>query len=113
MTRFATSEDVIEYFGGRQAGTMRALVAVQDGSITGFIGIVREGPIGKYFCDISPELEPHLRSMAVLRAIKWSIDLVKNYKGPVIAVAEHVEGCRILNRLGFTHLAGVYYAWLR
>jgi len=103
----------MEYFGEPHPGTMRALVAVMDGRIVGFLGVVREGPIGKYFCDIAPELEPYLRSMAIMRAIKQSMKFVKDYKGPMIAVAEHAEGCRLLNRLGFTHLDGVYYAWLK
>ena len=92
---------------------MRALVACLDGEVVGFIGVVREGPVGKYFCDISPKLEPYLRSMTIMRAIKQSMGFVKNYRGPVIALAEHAEGCRILNRLGFTHWEGEYYLWLR
>lgn len=92
---------------------MRALVVCLDGEVAGFIGIVREGPIGKYFCDISPELEPYLRSMTIMRTVKQSMEFVKAYQGPVLALAEHAEGCKILNRLGFTHLVGEYYRWLR
>jgi hypothetical protein len=103
----------MEYFGKPCPGTMRALVAVMDGRVVGFLGMVREGPIGKYFCDISPDLWPHVGSMAVLRAIKQSMKFVEDYKGPVIALAEHAEGCRILHRLGFTHLMGEYYTWLK
>lgn len=91
---------------------MRAMVACLDGEVAGFIGIVREGPIGKYFCDISPELEPYLQSMTIMRTVKQSMEFVKSYKGPVVALAEHAEGCKILNRLGFTHWEGEYYIWL-
>jgi hypothetical protein len=89
------------------------LVAEIDGEIVGIIGVVREGPIGKYFCDIKPELEPYLRSMSIMRAIKQSMEFVHEYQGPLVSVAEHAEGCRILNRLGFTHLEGALYGWLR
>lgn len=92
---------------------MRAIVAEMDGEVVGVVGVVREGPIGKYFCDISPKLQPRLRSITILRAIKASMKLVEQYKGPVVAVAEHAEGCRILNRLGFIHLDGAYYQWLK
>lgn len=91
---------------------MKAYSALIDGRVVGVLGVVREGPIGKFFCDISPELQPHLRSITIMRAIKASMEIVKDYKGPVISVAEHAEGCRLLNRLGFTHLDGAYYQWL-
>ena len=111
--RPTTSSDLVEYCGGPQRGTIRSLSALIDGRVVGLLGVVREGPIGKYFCDISPELQPHLRSITIMRAIKASLELVKEYKGPVVAVAEHAEGCRLLNRLGFTHLDGEYYQWLK
>lgn len=91
---------------------MKAIVAEMDGKVAGIIGIVREYGYGKYFCDISPELMPHLRSITVMRAIKESMKFCEEYKGPLVAVAEHAEGCRILNRLGFTHLQGALYGWL-
>jgi len=103
----------VEYFGEPSRGTMRAIVAEMDGKVVGMIGVVREGPVGKFFCDISPKLEPHLRSITIYRAIKDSMEIVKRYGGPVVCVAEHAEGCRLLNRLGFTHLDGAYYAWLK
>ena len=113
MTRFATGNDVVAYFGSPHDGTMRALVAVMDERVVGFLGVVREGPAGKYFCDFKPELQPYLRTMPIMRAIKQSMAIVKNYRGPVISIAEHAEGCRLLNRLGFTHLMGAYYGWLK
>jgi len=84
-----------------------------DGRVVGFIGVVREGPVGKYFCDFRPELQPHLQSIQIMRAIKKSMEFVHKYQGPLVSVAEHAEGCRILNRLGFTHLEGALYGWLR
>ncbi len=92
---------------------MRALVAEMDGRVVGIIGVIREGPIGKFFCDFLPELQPHLQSITIFRAVKASMEFVKQYQGPVLALAEHAEGCRMLNRLGFTHLDGEYYQWLR
>jgi hypothetical protein len=112
-TRLASGEDVVEYFGEPHRGTMRAIVAVMDGRVVGVVGVVREGPIGKYFCDLGPELMPHLKTMVIMRAIKQSMEFVHEYQGPLVAIAEHAEGCRILNRLGFTHLQGALYGWLR
>lgn len=86
-------------------------MAVMDGEVVGILGVVREGSIGKYFCDFKPELQPYLRSMTIMRAVKESMKIVENYKGPVLSLAEHAEGCRLLNRLGFNHLVGAYYGW--
>lgn len=112
-TRYATSQDVSEFWDEKISGTMRALVAEMDGEVVGFIGVVREGPIGKYFCDFKPELQPYLTSMPIMRAIKKSMEFVHEYQGPLVSVAEHAEGCRILNKLGFTHLDGALYGWLK
>jgi len=112
VTRFARHEDIVEFFGEPSRSTLRALVAVMDGKVVGVLGIAREGQIGKYFCDFKEELEPYLRSMTIMRAIKQSIQFCEEYKGPLVSVAEHAEGCRILNRLGFVHLEGAVYGWL-
>lgn len=78
----------------------------------GIIGVAREKYFGKFFADYKPELQPYLRSITIMRAVKDSLQFADRYKGPVVAVAEHAEGCRILNRLGFTHLQGALYGWL-
>lgn len=91
---------------------MRALTAVLDGKPAGIIGVVREGNIGKFFADFGPELQPHLKSITIMRAIKASLRFCDQYQGPVISIADDGEGCRILHRLGFEHLQGAYYAWL-
>ena len=113
VTRPARSDDIIEYFGAPQRGTIQAYVAEMDGRIVGILGIVRAHGYGRYFCDLKPKLQPYLRSITIMRAIKQSMDLVHQYRGPLISVAEHAEGCRLLNRLGFTYLQGALYGWLR
>ena len=112
-TRLARPADIIEFFGKPQAGTMRAIVALLDGKVVGVIGVVREVGIGKYFCDIHDELQPYLRSITILRAVKQSVEFCEDYKGPLVSIAEHGEGCKMLHRLGFTHLEGALYGWLR
>ena len=111
-TRLARSGDIIEFFGVSQRGTIQAYVAEMDGVVVGILGVVREAGYGKYFCDFKPELQPYLRSITILRAIKQSKDIVLLYEGPLLSVAETVEGCKLLNRLGFTHLQGALYGWL-
>lgn len=91
---------------------MKAYVAEIDGELVGMIGVVRERDYGKFFCDIRPKLQPYLRSITIMRAVKAAHRFCDEYQGPIIAVAEDAEGCRILNRLGWTHLEGALYGWL-
>ncbi len=101
-----------EFYGEPPSGTTRATVAVMDGKVVGIIGITREGDYGKFFSDFTEELEPHLKSVTIMRAIKGALRYCDQYRGPVLAVAQHAESCRIMHRLGFTHLHGGWYGWL-
>ncbi len=103
---------MVSYYGHRPAGTTRAIVAEMEGEIVGVIGIVREQLWGKFFSEFKPELQPHLKSITIMRAIKKALKFCDDYRGPVLAIAEDAESCRIMNRLGFTHLHGVWYGWL-
>ncbi len=78
----------------------------------GIIGITKGCDYGTFFSDFTAELKPHLRSVTIMRAIKESLAYCKQYQGPVLALAEDAEGCRIMHRLGFTHLHGGWYGWL-
>lgn len=91
---------------------MRATAVYLDGKVAGIIGVKRDKDWGVYFSDVSAELQPHLKSITVMRVVKDSLRYVREYRGPVLAIAEHAESCRILFRLGFTHLHGEWYGWL-
>ena len=112
VIRAATANDIEEFYGERPQGTTRADVAVMDGKVVGIIGITREFNYGKFFSDFAEELRPHLRSVTIMRAIKASLSYCEQYKGPVLALADNAESCRIMHRLGFTHLHGGWYGWL-
>ena len=92
-------------------GTLRAYVIEWDGQIHCVAGVVREGGIGKFFSDNTPELQPYLKSITIMRALVAATDFCRTYRGPVIAVASTVESCFTLPRLGFEHMHGVYYGW--
>lgn len=91
---------------------MRATICYLNEQPAGVVGVVREQDYGKFFVDFRPQLQPHLRSITIMRAVKESLRFADEYRGPVIAIAEHAESCRLLHRLGFTHLQGAIYAWL-
>ena len=112
IIRPATTEDILEFYERPPEGTLRAYVAVIDGKVVGVMGVARETLWGKCFTDIKPELQPYLKSITVLRGVKQALKLCDQYKGPVVALAENAESCRIMHRLGFTHLQGGWYGWL-
>lgn len=91
---------------------MRANAVLMDGEVVALVGVAREPDIGKFFSDVKPALQPHLKSITVWRAIVGAMDYVRAYPGPVLASAEHAEGCLMLHRLGFKYLEGRWYGWL-
>ncbi len=111
MVRPATLADMQAFYGDAPF-TLRAYVAEMDGTVEGVIGVKRDIDHGLYFSDFSEKLRPYLRSMVILRAIKSSLELVRGYRGPVYTIASDAEACRLLNRLGFAHIFGEWYAWL-
>ena len=112
-TRLVRDGDIEAFFGQPPAGTLQAFVAELDGEVAGIVGVVRELNYGKFFADFKPELTPFLKSVAIMRCVKGALRFCDEYRGPMIAIAEHAEGCRILTRLGFEHMEGRYFAWLR
>lgn len=110
-SRFATAADIIEYYGSPIPGTVRAFVILLDGKPAGFIGLVREGGIGKFFTEYKPELQPYLKSITIMRSLRRALDWCRDYRGPVVAIATTAESCYTMNRLGFEHMEGVYYGW--
>ena len=110
--RVATAEDFESFYGERPKGTSRATAAIMEGKCVGLIGVTRDESWGVYFSDFKDDLRPYLRSVAIMRAIKDSLKYCSQYRGPVLSLANDGEGCRLLNRLGFTHLHGGWYGWL-
>ena len=110
--RYATAKDIAVVHRGAVQPTLRAVVITLDDDPVGTIGVSREYGIGKYFSDYMDELRPHMKSITVMRAIKASMEFVKNYPGPVYSVAQHKEGARLLTRLGFSHISGDLFIWL-
>lgn len=112
VIKLATANDLEAFYGERPKGATRATVAVLDDKVVGVIGITRGADYGLFFSEFSAELKPYLRSVTIMRTIKSSLSYCEQYHGPVLAVAEDAEGCRIMHRLGFTHLHGGWYGWL-
>jgi hypothetical protein len=109
--RHATDADIIAFYGRPLRGTLKAYAILLDDVPQGFIGIVRENGVGKFFTEYRDELQPYLKSITIMRALKKSLDWCREYRGPVVAIAETAQGCATMNRLGFEHLDGAYYGW--
>ncbi len=110
--RATTAQDIIDFYGEPFKFTLKANTVLMDGSVVGVVGVARHPEWGVFFTDYKPELEPHLSSVTVWRAVKDAMTFVRKYRGPVMSIADHVEGCMNLHRLGFSHLYGAWYGWL-
>lgn len=106
--RPAVASDIVEFYGEPWPFTLKALVAILDGKPVGIIGISREYGLNKFFSDITPELEPHMKTMPILRAIKKMMREVESSRLPVVAIAENPA---LLERLGFSQVEGDRYQW--
>jgi len=91
---------------------MRANVAFMDDEIVAVIGVARHIEWGLFFSEFKPKLQPYLKSITIMRAVKDAMTYVGEYRGPVLSIADDAESCRILHRLGFSHLHGAWYGWL-
>lgn len=74
------------------------------------IGLVFRRDGAWLFSDYQPEALNFRHSMAVLRAIKKAMTLVKKSKRPVYSVRQ--EGTDLLERLGFVQISEDVYKWL-
>ena len=115
ISRAATAADVREFYGDRPHPTLKALVVTDGKTVLGIIGLAREGTRAKFFSEIREDLRPRLRRMISLRTIWAAIELVRQSKLRVFAVAQADEpdSHRVLKRLGFVHLEGDVYQWPR
>lgn len=103
VVRPARAEDVRKYYPDNTS-SFRAYVAELDGEVKGMIGLVLTRPIACLVSGFDEELRPHLRSMAIMRAIKKIQQICHSHPGGIIAAAEEGEATApdILQRLGFS-----------
>lgn len=97
--RYASTADVDRYFDERPAQTITAIVVLLDDEPAGMIGLARERDRMIAFSEYKPVLEPHLKSMTVLRAIKAAHRMFLDAPLPVIVC--DTTNPRLVERLGF------------
>lgn len=105
----ATASDIDAFYGERPCQTMKAIVIRRGCHPVGIIGMVLDKHVMRAFSEYVPEFEPHLRSMAVLRAIKAAQQMFSATTWPVIAMRG--SDCEILKRVGFELVEGDVYRW--
>jgi hypothetical protein len=101
-SRPATMTDVQRFYPGLGV-SVRAWVCEIDGEVQGIIGIAITRPAHSIFSMFSEALRPHLRSLTVLRLVKWLADLLPSFRAPIFAIREPGgrQAPHILKRLGF------------
>jgi hypothetical protein len=100
---YATAADIDDFYSGRPRESMRAVVIRIDERPVAIIGLAKEPERDRLFSEYKAEFKPHIRRMAVLRAIKCVMGWVESSKIPVYAIS---EGTGILEKLGFEQVVG-------
>lgn len=105
----ATAADIDSFYGERPRYNLRAITIRMDGQPVAIIGMIDERFRMRAFSEYRPELEPYLKSMTVLRAVKAAQHMFASCSKPIVAVR---EGCpKILERVGFEQVQDDVYAW--
>ncbi|MCH9835655.1 hypothetical protein K0U83_08315 [bacterium] len=110
--RPATYEDIVRLDGQPPARTCRAMVAEEDGRVTGIWGFYTHNTRYVLFSSFSPEFRRHKRNFVI--AVKSAREMIASQPPmPVIAVADpDIEGSDVLlTHMGFTQLDGSLYQW--
>lgn len=100
--RFATSADIDRYYGERPGFTLQAIVVLLDDEPAGIAGLSREGDRFRAFSEYKPALEPHLKSMTVLRAVKAVQRMI--HEAPLPVIVQNSENPRLMKRLGLVEI---------
>lgn len=100
--RYATQADVLAYYGELPDQTIRAIIVLLDDVPSGIVGLDLRTDRAIAFSEQKPELEPHMKSMTVLRAIKRAQRMFRESPVPVIVV--NTSNPPLLERLGFTEI---------
>lgn len=100
--RYATAADVDRYYGERPEQTIRAIAVLMDEEPVGMLGLEHAGDRYIAFSEFKSELEPHLKSIPVLRAIKAAQHMFREAPLPVIVV--NTSNPELLTRLGFLEI---------
>jgi len=100
MVRYATADDVRQWFGEVPA-TMRAMVVERDGKVAAIAGLARMPDHWQAFSAFAPEMRAHGYYLAKLA--KQFAGLLEAAPGAVFAIASKTEPTApaLLSRLGF------------
>lgn len=107
--RYATREDVAQWFEGRVPSTMRALVLEDGGEVIAIAGLATEGGITQAFSDVKPAARQH--PMALGRMAVAFGDMLNAVAGTVVALcnADEPTSPGLLKHLGFKQQAGAVW----
>ena len=105
----ASAKDIDDFYGERPRETLKAIVIKLNGSPAAIIGLATERVRARAFSEYTPALQPYLKSITVMRAVKAAQQMFADSRKPVFAVR---EGCSdFLERLGFVQVDGEVYSW--
>lgn len=102
MWRYASAADIEKYYGELPPQTIRAVVVTLGDEPVGIAGLSFDGDRYTAFSEFKPALEPHLKSMPVLRAVKAVEKMIRTANLPVLV--QNTTNPKLLERLGFREI---------
>jgi hypothetical protein len=100
--RYATAEDCRRYYGDDPQRTIHAIVILLDDEPAAMIGLERRRDRFVCFSEFKPELEPHLKTMPVLRALKALKTMI--HESPLPVIVQNTTNPKLIERLGFIQI---------
>jgi hypothetical protein len=99
--RYATQDDVAQWFEGRVPSTMRALVIEDGGEVIAIAGLAPAGAFTQAFSDVKPAARRH--PIALGRMVDAFRQMMDSVAGPVMALcnADEPTAPGLLRHLGF------------
>lgn len=112
----ATLDDLVAFYGTAPKETTRAIVFYRGDKIVAIGGVKREMGRLVAFSEIKPDA--NLRKITIGRAAHIVMEMIRTYRVPIWAAAEHkgAETAKVVKRFGFEHQASnkdveVYALW--
>lgn len=106
----ATTLDIKSYYGSTKE-TLRAICVKRDGVPVGFVGIAIGPHYSRFFSEYR---DLNCKELCkCYRAVKMAMRFVKESRRPVVSIAEHEQGHKNLQRLGFKHVENELYVWVQ
>lgn len=108
--RPATSQDLEHFYGHKPKFRTRAIIATIEGDPVAVAGLNYLPHVIMAFSDMKESMRPHKKF--IMKTAHALVDMIRQERRAVFAVAEFDTSHALLTRLGFEHVTDEVYQWL-